>query len=258
MERRSFIKKSSAMAGSAVAAGTIPFTGSSDMDKDIYELKVVLLKSGNSKSVLKKYYTEAVIPLLNKRGAKVGAFSEYSLEEPPCIYILHAHKSPADYWNAVQDMQTDETFLAAAEEYMKRPASRPVFERYETFLLEAFNSIPHFRMPAKNRGLFEMRTYEGYNEDALRRKVKMFDKEELPLFEEVGLHPLFFGKILAGGYMPALTYMLWFKDMAEREENWERFRTSESWRTMSVKEEYADTVSKVRKIFLLPEDFSQI
>jgi hypothetical protein len=88
--------------------------------------------------------------------------------------------------------------------------------------------------------------------------VKMFDMEELPLFEKVGLHPLFFGELLAGKYMPALAYMLWFKDMEEREANWQKFRVSDEWNTMRVKEEYADTVSKVRKIFLKPMDFSQI
>jgi hypothetical protein len=82
--------------------------------------------------------------------------------------------------------------------------------------------------------------------------------EELPLFEKVGLHPVFFGELLAGRMMPALVYMLWFKDMDERTANWAKFSASDEWKTMRVKEEYADTVSKVRKIFLTPMDFSQI
>lgn len=86
----------------------------------------------------------------------------------------------------------------------------------------------------------------------------MFDDEELPLFEKVGLHPMFFGEQLAGSNMPALIYMLWFKDMEEREANWNKFRISDEWKVMSGKEIYADTVSKVRKIFLTPMDISQI
>lgn len=258
MKRRSFIKKSALVAGSAFTASTLKASHASYTEKDIYELKVYQLAGGEGKNQLKKYYTEAVIPFLNKRGAKVGVFYEYSLEEPPVAYILHAHKSAEDYWDAIQSIKTDSSFREAANEYFNLPADRPVFERYETFVMEAFDAIPHFRQPAKNRGLMEMRTYESYNEDAFRRKVKMFNVEELPLFEKVGLHPLFFGELLAGRHMPALTYMVWFKDMDEREDNWNKFRTSDEWNTMRVKQEYADTVSKVRKKFLLPADYSQI
>ncbi|MFW5756857.1 MAG: NIPSNAP family protein [Tangfeifania sp.] len=52
--------------------------------------------------------------------------------------------------------------------------------------------------------------------------------------------------------------MLWFKDMEERDANWAKFVSSDEWNVMKVKPEYANTVSKVRKKFLLPMDFSQI
>lgn len=246
------------VAGSALTANTLKASPVSPDEKDFYELKVFQLTGGGAKNQLKKYYTDAVIPFLNERGAKVGAFDEYSLEEPPKVYILHAHKSPQDYWNAVQEMKSDKTFLDAAQEYFKLPADRPVYERYETFLMEAFDGIPHFKTPDENRGLFELRTYESYNEDAGHRKVKMFNKDELPLFKKVGLHPVFFGQHLAGRFMPALTYMLWFKDMEQRETNWGKFGSSDEWNKMKDKPEYANTVSKVRKKFLLPADFSQI
>jgi len=259
MKRRSFLKKSAVVAGSAFTASSLHASASvPPAEKDFYELKVFRLTGGGARNQLKKYYNEAVIPFLNKRGAKVGAFNEYSLEDPPTMYILHAHKSPQEYWEAVQEMKSDKKFLDAAQEYFKLPADQPVYERYETFLMEAFDGIPQFKMPDKNRGLFELRTYESYNEDAGHRKVKMFNKEELPLFEKVGLHPVFFGQLLAGRSMPALTYMLWFKDMEQRETNWGKFGSSNEWNEMKDKPEYANTVSKVRKKFLLPADFSQI
>lgn len=258
MERRSFLKKSAALAGTAVVSSNLNARNIPAEEKNLYELKVYQFARRGGVNQLKEYYTQAVIPFLNSRGATVGAFGEYSMEEPPRVYILHIHKTPSDYWNTVQEMKTSKTYLEAAKSYFDLPASQPVFERHETFLMEAFGSIPQFKMPAKNRGLFELRTYESYNEDAFRRKVKMFDTEELPLFEKVGLHPVFFGEILAGRFMPALTYMLWFKDMEERDANWDKFRESDEWNVMRVKEEYADTVSKVKKIFLTPLEFSQV
>lgn len=258
MERRSFLKKSAAVTGAAFAGGTLTAGQVQSSQRDIYELKIYQLTGRGSINQLKKYYNEAVIPFLDKRGAKVGAFSEYSQEEPPKVYILHAYNSPDSYWNSLQEMKSDPTFLNASKGYSDLPASKPLFERYETLLMEAFAGLPQLKMPPKDRGLFELRIYESYNEDAFRRKVKMFNDEELPLFEKVGLHPLFFGELVAGSYMPALVYMLWFKDMEQREANWKKFGESDEWHTMRDKEEYADTVSKVRKIFLTPLDFSQI
>jgi len=124
--------------------------------------------------------------------------------------------------------------------------------------MEAFDGLPKLRIPEKNRGLFELRTYESYNEDAARRKIAMFNDEELPLFDKVELHPVFFSKILAGKFMPALMYMLWFTNMNERDANWKKFGDSPEWKTMSGKTIYADTVSKVRRKFLTPTDYSQI
>jgi hypothetical protein len=258
MERRSFLKKSAVAAGATITATNLSAANPAALEKDFYELKVFQLSGGGGRNQLKKFYTEAVIPLLNARGSKVGAFNEYSLEDPPKVYLLHAHKSLEDYFASINEMRTSKTFMDAAKTYIDIPAEKPVFERYETFLADAFDAIPRFKTPDKNRGLFELRTYESYNEDAGIRKVKMFNNEELPLFEKVGLHPVFFGQLIAGRFMPALTYMLWFKDMEERDANWAKFGSSPEWNTMKVKPEYANTVSKVKRVFLTPLDFSQI
>ncbi len=258
MKRRSFLKSSVLAAGATVAAGTSASGQVPGSESDFYELRVYQLTGGGSRNQMKKYYTEAVIPFLNSRGAKVGAFNEYSMEEPPTMYFLHAYPSPADYYDAVMEMKTNTQFSNAARSFFEIPAENPVYERYDTFLMTAFDAIPRMKTPDKNRGLFELRTYESYNEDAGYRKVKMFNQEELPLFEKVGLHPVFFGKLLAGKYMPALTYMLWFENMGERDSNWQKFSSSDEWNKMRVKDEYANTVSKVRRKFLTPADFSQI
>jgi hypothetical protein len=258
MERRSFLKKSALATGAAIASTGLSANPVPVQEKEFYELKVYHLNGSAGQNQLKRYYTQAVIPFLNKRGAKVGAFNEFSLEEPPVLYILHAHKSPADYIETLQAMKSDSAFLEAAKEYNQLPPTNLVYTRFETFLLEAFDAIPRLKEPDKSRGLFELRTYESYNEDAGIRKVKMFNDEELPLFEKVGLHPVFFGQNVAGQYMPALTYMLWFKDMDERQTNWAKFSSSPEWREMSGKTEYANTVSLVKKKFLIPADFSQL
>ena len=258
MQRRNFLKATAAVAavtatGSALNAKNVPAPGD-----EFYEFRIYQLTGGGAKNTLKSYFTEALIPLFKKFNVRLGAFEELDKEEPPKVYTLFAYPSAQVYYEMQQYLVTDTDYLAAAKSYFELPAAKPVYERYETFLMDAFDGIPNLKLPEKNRGLFELRTYESYNEDAARRKVAMFNNEELPLFEQVGLHPVFFGRILAGKYMPALMYMLWFKDMDEREANWKKFVDSQEWKTMSGKTIYADTVSKVRKKFLTPTDYSQI
>lgn len=257
MERRSFFKKSAIVAGGIIATNQLKSQPTPVAEKEFYELKVYQL-TGSGKAQIKKFYTEAVIPSLNNWGAKVGAFEEYGLEEPPKIYLLHIYQNPAQYYEIAMRLRNDKSYLESAKTYMQTPPTQLIFERYETFLMDAFDAIPNLRVPDKSRGLFELRTYESYNEDAALRKVKMFNAEEIALFDKVGLKSVFFGQILAGPLMPALTYMLSFKDMAEREANWAKFRASDEWNVMRVKEEYVNTVSMVRKKFLIPLDYSQI
>ncbi|HAQ19664.1 MAG TPA: NIPSNAP family containing protein [Prolixibacteraceae bacterium] len=259
MERRNFLKATAAVAavtatGSALNAKNAPAPGDEFYEFRIYQLT----HGGNGKSTLKSYFTEALMPLFKKYDVRLGAFEELDKEEPAKIYTLFAYPSAQVYYEMQQYLVTDTDYLAAAKSYFGLPAAKPVYERYETFLMDAFDGIPNLKLPEKNRGLFELRTYESYNEDAARRKVAMFNDEELPLFEQVGLHPVFFGKILAGKYMPALMYMLWFKDMDECVANWKKFVDSPEWKAMSGKAIYAETVSKVRKKFLTPTDYSQI
>jgi len=228
------------------------------MEKEIYELRIYQLTSGSTKAALKSYVTSALAPYVNNKGGKVGIFTEYSLQEPPKMYVLVVYPDPETYYTCITEMGNDPGYLANAASYFQLPADKPLFDRYETLLMEAFDGIPRLHQPDPSRGLLELRLYESYNEDAGRRKIAMFNKEELPLFDKVGLPTVFFGKILAGTHMPALTYMLWFRDMAHREEVWEKFRAHPEWITMRDKPENANTVSKVNKIFLLPEEGSQI
>lgn len=261
MERRSFLKKSAVAAGAAAVITPLASVGQSTPAtavKEVYELRIYQLTGGGAKIQLKSYLTGALMTYLNSKGGKVGIFSEYSLEDPPKLYVLCTFSNMQEYFSIIQEMDTNAKFQADANAYNQLPAGRPLFDRYETLLLEAFDSIPKLRQPEASRGLMELRIYESYNEDAGRRKILMFDKEELPLFDKLGLNSVFFGKNIAGGFMPALTYMLWFRDMAHRNEAWAKFGPHPEWIAMRDKPEYANTVSKVRKIFLLPEEGSQI
>jgi len=259
MKRRSFLKKSAVAAGAATFA--IPAMGNQIIglkDKGIFEFRHYHIAFGRNKGLLEDYFKKALIPLLNKFEVKVGVFDEYSLEEPASVYTLFAYPSPATYFSVQEALATDTAFLEASKSYREIPAAAAVYSRYETLLLEAFDAMPALSVPAEKQGLFELRIYESATEDAGNRKIRMFNNGEIALFLKVGLLPVFFGKILAGKYMPALVYMVGFRDMAERDANWKKFGSHEEWIAMRAKPEYADTVSNIHRIFLTPASYSQI
>jgi hypothetical protein len=258
MKRRSFLRKSAFAAGAATLA--VPAIGRSTAGtpKSLFEVRVYhISRNGDAQKRLEQYFTGALIPFLNRHGAKAGAFTDYSQEEPVRLTFIIAWPGSEAYLSACTDIRSDTEYLKASASYQAIPAAEAVYTRYETFLLEGFDRFPSLVVPAEKKGLYEMRTYEGASEDAVRRKVGMFNTEEIDLFLKVGIQPVFFGQILAGEYMPALTYMVGFRDMADRDATWNRFGASEEWKKMVVKAEYADTVSNIRRTFLVPASYSQ-
>ena len=254
MKRRNFIQASA-------AASTIPLTytaashlGSTfpNAEKELYEIRTYEMKFGSNAKLLVNYLKNALHPAMKRVGVNhFLLFNELSQANPTKIWVLISYPSANIYLQS-QNLQADSAFVKASMDYTEVPAAKPLFNRFSSMLLHAFDGLPQMMSPKEGASIFELRTYEGYSEDAVRRKIKMFDKEELPVFLDVGLHPVFFGNMISGPYRPALTYMLNFKDMEERDANWGKFFKHPDWNTMKVKEEYANTVSNIRRDFLKP------
>ncbi|MCP9766533.1 NIPSNAP family containing protein [Lacihabitans sp. LS3-19] len=227
--------------------------------KDFYELRVYEMKFGSPASGLHNYLEKALFPALNQHGIKnIGAFEEWSQDNPSKIYVFIPFESIIQYDAVKKDLAADQGFAASSAEYNQITTDKAPFSRYETFLFNAFSGIPRLLKPDAGSQVFELRTYEGYIEDAYLRKVKMFNDSELQIFKETGLHSVFFGERIAGGQMPCLTYMLSFKDMEERDANWKKFSAHPEWKRIVGLPEYANTVSNIHRVFLKPLKYSQL
>jgi len=252
MQRRKFIATAAAALPLGLTASSSPSTPLAG-ERQLIELRTYEMKFGGSgQGMLMSYLNDALAPALKRLGCPVfRIMKELGNEEPAKVWVMIAYPDAATYV-AAQELSADEAYNAVAKAYHAVPADKPVFSRYQSQLLQAFTGMPEVANPGPEAGLFELRTYEGYSEDATRRKIKMFNVEELDLFHETGLHPVFFGNMISGPYRPALVYMLHFKDMAERNANWGKFGPHPKWKAMVAKEEYANSVSNIRKAFLVP------
>jgi len=227
--------------------------------KDFYELRTYSIEFNASESELHTYLSEALLPALNLQGIKnIGVFEELGDPTPKKIYVLIPYQSMAEYELASQKRNADEVFKEKKKSYDAVAHTRPAFSRYTTSLYTAFDGLPRLVKPKEGHQLFELRTYEGHNEHSVERKVKMFNFEEFSIFEDTGLHSVFFGEQLAGPNMPALTYLISFASMQDRDANWDKFRVHPDWKRASALPEYANSVSSIKRTFLTPLSYSQL
>jgi hypothetical protein len=227
--------------------------------KEMYELRVYELKFGKPANILHNYFENALIPALNRQEIKnIGVFEEVGDALPKNIYVFIPFKNMEAYQKVYEALKIDTTFKNDSKAYNETDEQEFPYVGYSTSFFIAFEGFPNLVKPNEDDSLFELRIYEGYNEDAFLRKVKMFNESEFKIFEDVGLRPVFFGEQISGNHMPNLTYMLAFKDMNDHDVTWRKFGPHPEWQRIVNLPEYANTVSNIRRVFLKPLEYSKL
>jgi len=227
--------------------------------KEMYELRVYEMKFDRSEKILHDYISNALIPALNRQEIyNIGVFEELGDALPKKIYLFIPYKNMGAFQSTYENVESDSEFKSASESYSKTEEQQFPYETYTTSFFIAFEGFPKVVKPNADDTLFELRIYESYNEDAFKRKVKMFNESEFKIFEDVGLRPVFFGEQIAGEYMPNLTYLLAFKDMIDHDVTWEKFGPHPDWQRISNLPEYANSINNIRRVFLKRVSYSKL
>jgi hypothetical protein len=156
------------------------------------------------------------------------------------------------------DIWKDAAFKKAAQPFYDATAETPVYTEFESFVCEAFDRVPKLIKPDKSRTLFEWRNYKSPNEEANQRKVKMFNADEIAIFDQTGVNSVCYGEVLAGPRNPSLIYLTWYKDEPTRDEAWKKFGAHPEWQRIRVLPEYAHTATDNKIQLLSPLPYSQI
>jgi hypothetical protein len=259
MKRRNFVKAAALLTGPSVFAANTLNPTDNPPQKELYEWRVYEFNFNSPRGEVDKYFKNALIPAFNKYGVKtVGVFTETSKSDPAKVYMLIPYASFEDFRKVNEQIKTDADYIKASMDYYNLTPDKQPYNRVNSSLMLAFDGLPKLIMPKNEPRIFEVRSYEAYGEDALRRKVLMFNKDEFDIFYRTGLNPVFFGEVIAGVDMPRLTYMLTFKNMEERDKNWAKFSADDVWKRISKAPEYSNSVSKIYKTFLEPAAYSQL
>jgi len=265
MKRRAFLKTSAAL--SATAAFGVPSSLTADSGgatgRDFYEWRTYRLRNASAQTLLTGYLERALIPALNRLGAKpVGAFTEEEPADGPAVHLLIPHPSLESFGRTAEALNHDSMYLEAGAAYLGVPKSSPAFDRMDSWLLLAFAGMPRLEQPAYSRAgkprIFELRVYESHSELKAAKKVEMFNAGEIEVMKEVGLGPVFYGAGLVGRDLPHLAYMLSAEDMDSHKAHWNAFLKHPTWEKLKNDPQYKDTVSKITKRFLRPLPGSQL
>ena len=232
-------------------------------DSQYFEWIKYTLPTGSNKKRTEDYYKEAAIPALNKLGIEhVGIFNVMYGGNAPSLYVLIPHNDIESVMSYQQKLLENKKYVSAGKDFLESSISNPAYVRVERSLMRAFDGMPKVEPALKSVGkkrILEVRIYESHNYIKGQKKIDMFNNAgEIQIFRDTGLTPVFFGETIFGQLMPNLTYMLAFKDMNDRDKNWDKFRTSDGWAAIKDLEEYKETVSNITDIIMRPAGCSQI
>jgi hypothetical protein len=223
----------------------------------VYELRAYEMGFFRPADLLHNYFEKALIPALNRQGARnIGVFEEVGESLPKKLYVLIPHKDIATFQNSERKLFDDKEYVDAANPYLTANQASIPFTRISSSLIHSTKEFPELVVP-KNAGIYELRIYESANEGALKNKLRMFE-DEFSIFAKAGLPMVFYGKNISGEQMPCLTYMLASTDMDENKKGWTNFINHPDWKKLIAMDEYKGNMSDITRIFLKPLRYSQI
>ncbi len=234
--------------------------------KSFFELKIYHLKNNEQLTSVESFLKQAFVPALHKAGiSTVGVFKPVANDTATDkkIYILVSYKTLDQFINLPEKLQKNAVYQQAASKYSNTPYDKPVYDRLETILMQAFEYMPGLGKPKltgnKSDRIYELRSYESATEKTYKNKVKMFNQGgEVTLFDRLGFNTIFYADVISGSRMPNLMYMTSFENMASRDEHWKTFSDDPEWKKLSGMPEYQNNVSKIDITFLKSTDYSDL
>jgi hypothetical protein len=233
--------------------------------RQYYQLIVYHIKDKTQEQRLDKYLSEAYLPFLHRSGIKtVGTFKTANIDtaRDKRIYVFVPFNSLNDFVRISQTLQENKGLVETGSEYITSDYTNAPYIRKESILMQAFTGMPVLRKPEfkepKSQRLYELRSYESPTELANVAKVRMFNNEELEIFDRIGSQAVFYAQVLAGSRMPNLMYLTTYSSPASREEHWKTFSNDPKWKRVSALPEYQKVVNKADIILVVPADYSDL
>jgi hypothetical protein len=245
------------------AVSGVPSRGvAADAEKNqYYELRIYSTSSDAQRQRVNDYWQNAAIPAYNRMGIQpIGVFTEQEDSATNKIYVLVPCDSLEIFAAIPAKLAADADYQKAAADFLSAPKASPAYDRFESSLLVAFDGMKHLSVPPADRkpNIFELRTYKSSSENKGLSKIKMFESGEITVMKEVGLAPVFYGRVVVGANMPCLCYMTCGENADEHKKHWSAFGAAPVWKQLQADPQYKDNMIGMIKVMLKRTPASQI
>jgi len=238
-----------------------------DAPREWIELKEYKCSSVEVRDQLVSVFDKALIPALNRLGAKkVGIFwtdtetNDNKADYNTSVFVVASFADAAACLTAERKLLADAAFMKDAAALFEAPMKTPLYDSCVSSVFWAFATCPAVEQTTQSTDrIFQLRIYNSYTPERNAKKIDMFEGGgELALFRKCGMPPVFFGEAVAGSMLPNLTYMLAFENKAAKDAGWKAFIGSPEWDKMKSDPQYKDTANKIININLRPSKGSQL
>lgn len=231
-----------------------------DADKpQYYEVRIYSTQSEAQQQRVNDYWQNAAIPAYNRMGIRpVGVFTEQDMSATNKVYVLVPCDSLETFGAIPAKLAADAEYQKAAAEFLGANKTNAAYERFESSLLVAFNGMKHLAVPPADTSVFELRTYMSPGESKGLNKIQMFESGEITVMKEVGLAPVFYGRVVVGPHMPCLMYMTCGENPDAHKKHWQAFSASPVWKGLQSDPQYKDNMIGMIRVLLKRMSASQI
>jgi hypothetical protein len=232
--------------------------------RQFYQLKTYTFSTLEQEKLTDYYMEEAYLPALKRNGVNnVGVFKRHRNEKDTLrqLFVLFPLSSLNQVVVLDKALQEDKLHEKVGAPFLKAPHDMPPYLRVESTLMVAFPKMPLMRPtpftgPREER-VYELRSYESPTDYLFRNKVEMFNAGgEVSLFERLGFNAVFYAEVLSGAHMPNLMYMTTFDSQETRDELWQQFFNSDTWKSLEKDPKYQNNVNHADIMLLYPTSYS--
>jgi hypothetical protein len=246
----------------AIFAGNPSRVFAADVDqRQYYEVRTYTTVSDQQRQRVNDYWQTAAIPAYNRMGIRpVGVFTEQGPSDTNKIYVLIPCDSLEIYGAIPAKLAADAEYQKAAAEFLSAPKTNAAYERFESSLLVAFDGMKHISVPPADQqpDIFELRTYMSPSEAKGLNKIQMFESGEITVMKEVGLAPVFYGRVITGSHMPCLMYMTCGENADAHKKHWQAFGAAPVWKQLQADPQYKDNMIGMIRVLLKRMPASQL
>ena len=250
------------LGGFALTSG---ITSAAELGRQLYEVRSYLLGDNGDEAAIDAYLSEALLPALKRQNlGPIGVLSGAAQDESGVrqIVVVIPYANPSQMLASASTLASDETYNAAAKDYLARGPKEAPYVRVRSELLVAMDCWTEAKVPAgtldNKERVYELRLYESPNERLGATKVDMFNAGEVPIFLDCKIQPIFIGQAVIGPQTPSLTYLTMYPSDEARLEAWKAFRAHPDWKVLSAEAKYEGTVSHIDKFIMVAKPYSEM